>query len=76
MNRNLVGSILEFCTLIMKGYTCNATIVGRVEKDDRSGLSYYGARHLAPWMARRTSPDSAGAVDGLNLYAYAGSNPL
>jgi hypothetical protein len=27
-------------------------------------------------MARWTSPDSAGAVDGLNLYAYAGSNPL
>ena len=34
MNRNLVGSILQFRTLIMKGYTCNATIVGRVEKDD------------------------------------------
>jgi RHS repeat-associated protein len=38
------------------------------EKDDRSDLSYYGARYLAPWMARWTSPDSAGAVDGLNLY--------
>ncbi len=46
------------------------------EKDDRSDLSYYGARYLAPWMARWTSPDSAGAVDGLNLYAYAGNNPL
>jgi RHS repeat-associated protein len=21
------------------------------EKDDRSGLPYYGARYLAPWMA-------------------------
>jgi RHS repeat-associated protein len=33
-----------------------------------SGLSYYGARYLAPWLTRWISPDSAGAVDGLNLY--------
>jgi uncharacterized protein RhaS with RHS repeats len=37
------------------------------------GLSYYGARYLAPWLARWISPDSAGAVDGLNLYAYVGN---
>jgi RHS repeat-associated protein len=24
----------------------------------------------------RISPDSAGAVDGLNLYVYVGNNPL
>ncbi len=46
------------------------------EGDDSSGLSYYGARYLAPWLARWTSPDSAGAVNGLNLYVYAGNNPL
>ncbi|CAC9650512.1 hypothetical protein [uncultured Gammaproteobacteria bacterium] len=46
------------------------------ERDDSSGLSYYGARYLAPWLARWISPDSAGAVDGLNLYAYVGNNPL
>jgi RHS repeat-associated protein len=28
------------------------------EKDDRSGLPYYGARYLAPWMARWTSPEN------------------
>jgi hypothetical protein len=27
-------------------------------------------------MARWTSPDSAGAVDGLNLYVYVSNNPL
>jgi uncharacterized protein RhaS with RHS repeats len=32
--------------------------------------------YLAPWLARWISPDSAGAVDGLNLYAYVGNNPL
>jgi RHS repeat-associated protein len=38
------------------------------ERDDSSGLCYYGARYQAPWLARWISPDSAGAVDGLNLY--------
>ncbi|CAC9533662.1 Putative insecticidal toxin complex [uncultured Gammaproteobacteria bacterium] len=46
------------------------------ERDDSSGLYYYGARYLAPWLARWISPDSAGAVDGLNLYVYVGNNPL
>jgi RHS repeat-associated protein len=35
----------------------------------------YGARYLAPWLARWISPDSQG-VDGLNLYTYVGNNPL
>jgi RHS repeat-associated protein len=46
------------------------------ERDDSSGLCYYGARYLAPWLARWISPDSAGAVDGLNLYVYVNNNPL
>jgi RHS repeat-associated protein len=44
--------------------------------DDNSGLCYYGARYLAPWLARWISPDSAGAVDDLNLYVYVDNNPL
>ena len=46
------------------------------ERDDSSSLSYYGARYLAPWLARWISPDSVGTVDGLNLYVYVGNNPL
>ena len=46
------------------------------ERDDSSGLSYYGARYLVSWLARWISPDSAGMVDGLNLYVYVGNNPL
>ncbi|VVH67105.1 hypothetical protein BSPLISOX_792 [uncultured Gammaproteobacteria bacterium] len=46
------------------------------ERDDSSGLCYYGARYLAPWLTRWISPDSAGAVDDLNLYVYVGNNPL
>jgi RHS repeat-associated protein len=44
------------------------------ERDDSSGLYYYGARYLAPWLTRWISPDSAGAVDGLNLYVFASDN--
>jgi uncharacterized protein RhaS with RHS repeats len=39
-------------------------------------LSYYGARYLAPWLARWISPDSQGFADGLNLFVYVGNNPL
>jgi RHS repeat-associated protein len=46
------------------------------ERDDSSGLYYYGARYLAPWLTRWISPDAAGAVDGLNLYIYVDNNPL
>ncbi|CAC9434926.1 hypothetical protein [uncultured Gammaproteobacteria bacterium] len=46
------------------------------ERDDSSGLCYYGARYLAPWLTRWISPDAAGAVDGLNLYVYVDNNPL
>ncbi|MGE8191296.1 RHS repeat-associated core domain-containing protein, partial [Pseudomonas sp. NPDC086278] len=45
------------------------------EMDD-SGLYYYGARYYAPWLQRWISADPAGDVDGLNLYAFVGNNPL
>ena len=44
------------------------------ERDDSSGLCYYGARYLAPWLSRWVNPDSAGV--SLNLYVYVGNNPL
>jgi RHS repeat-associated protein len=40
------------------------------ERDDSSGLCYYGARYLTPWLSRWISPDSVGVADGLNLYVY------
>ena len=46
------------------------------ERDNSSGLSYHGARYLAPWLTRWISPDSAGVADGLNLYVYVDNNPL
>lgn len=46
------------------------------ERDDVTQLYYYGARYYAPWMGRWLSPDPAGPVDGLNLYAFVGNNPV
>ncbi len=45
------------------------------ERDEQSGLYYYGARYYAPWLGRWTSPDPAGTADGLNLYAFVENNP-
>lgn len=46
------------------------------ERDDSTGLYYYGARYYAPWLGRWLNPDPAGTVDGLNLYAFVNNNPL
>jgi RHS repeat-associated protein len=46
------------------------------ERDDSTGLYYYGARYYAPWLGRWLKPDPAGTVDGLNLYAFVGDNPI
>jgi insecticidal toxin complex protein TccC len=43
---------------------------------DVSGLYYYGARYYAPWQQRWISADPGGDVDGLNLYAFVGNNPM
>ena len=46
------------------------------ERDDESGLVYYGARYYAPWLARWTSCDPAGIRDDINLYRFCLSNPV
>ena len=46
------------------------------ERDDESGLFYYGARYYAPWVARWVSCDPAGNVDGPNLFQFVRSNPI
>lgn len=46
------------------------------ERDSESGLCYYGARYLAPWMGRWTNCDPAGPIDGLNCFAFVRANPL
>lgn len=45
------------------------------EKDEESGLYYYGARYYAAWLGRWCGADPAGFVDGLNLYVFTKNNP-
>ncbi|UJQ20366.1 hypothetical protein L2227_03995 [Wolbachia endosymbiont of Delia radicum] len=46
------------------------------ERDESTGLYYYGARYYAPLLLRWINPDPAGTVDGLNLYLFVGGNPV
>jgi RHS repeat-associated protein len=46
------------------------------ERDEESGLVYFGHRYYAPWIARWSSSDPAGTVDGVNLFLYVRGNPL
>ncbi|NII29299.1 sugar-binding protein [Pseudoflavitalea sp. X16] len=46
------------------------------ERDDSTGLYYYGLRYYVPWQGRWLNPDPAGTVDGLNLYAFVGGRVI
>lgn len=46
------------------------------ERDENSELYYYGQRYLSTVVRRWMSPDPAGTVDGLNLYAFVNNNPI
>lgn len=49
---------------------------GDKERDENTGLYYYGARYYIPSIGRWLNPDPAGYVDGLNLYAFVNGNPV
>jgi RHS repeat-associated protein len=46
------------------------------ERDEETGLYYFGARYYAAWLGRWTSSDPAGFVSGFNLYKYCSNNPV
>lgn len=46
------------------------------ERDDCTGLYYYGARYYPPWLGCWINADPAGTADGLNMYAFVGGNPV
>lgn len=45
------------------------------ERDSVTGFYYYGARYYAPWLGRWLSPDPAGTINGLNIYAFVTDDP-
>lgn len=46
------------------------------ERDDETGLYYFGARYYAAWLGRWTSADPIGLSKGYNLYKYCSNNPV
>lgn len=46
------------------------------ERDEETGLDYYGARFCAHWIARWTSSDPSGIMDGPNTYVFVQCNPI
>jgi len=44
--------------------------------DDIAGLYYYRFRDYSPTLGRFLQPDPAKYIDGMNLYAYCGNNPV
>ncbi len=45
------------------------------ERDDETGLYYYGARYYAAWLGRWLSCDPS-VEDGCNLYVFTSNNPI
>jgi RHS repeat-associated protein len=46
------------------------------ERDEESALSFHRARYYVPYLAKWTTCDPAGMVDGISLYLYARNNPM
>ncbi|MBA4719055.1 MAG: RHS repeat-associated core domain-containing protein [Nitrosopumilus sp.] len=46
------------------------------ERDEESGLYYFGMRYYSPFLSRWISTDPKGFVDGFNLYEFVRSNPI
>jgi len=46
------------------------------ERDEETGLYYYGARYYAAWLGRWVSCDPKGMVDGSNLYDFVNNNSV
>jgi RHS repeat-associated protein len=46
------------------------------ERDEETGLDYFGARYYAPWLGRWVSADPAGMADGTNRFAYVRNRPV
>ena len=50
--------------------------MGGQEYDQETGLYHLGARYYDPQLGRFLSEDPIGIAGGLNLYAYAGNDPV
>lgn len=58
------------------GTTSTNTLQYTGRENDGTGLYYYRARYYSPTYGRFISSDPIGFTGGINLYAYAGNNPV
>ena len=63
-------------TVISTSAVGNPVLFTGREWEPEVGIYYYRARFYHPGVGRFLSRDPIGYVDGLNLYAYVGNNPL
>lgn len=88
MELNASGSVITYEEYFPYGGTsfiagANATDVklkryryAGKERDEATGLYYYGARYYLASIGRWLSADPSGPDDSLNLYSYVGGNPI
>jgi RHS repeat-associated protein len=65
-----------YSTYVNGNYSTKRYRFTNKERDDETGLYYFGVRYYAAWLGRWTSSDPGGFVDGLNLYVYVRNNPI
>ncbi len=61
-------------TIYSDGASGNSYMYTGQEKDQATGLYYYGARYYDPVLGKFITPDTV--LDGLNRYAYCHNNPV
>jgi RHS repeat-associated protein len=80
MNRALAdasGAVqTHFGTTASSGATSSNALQFTGRENDGTGLYFYRARFYSPAMQRFVSEDPIEFLGGLNLYEYAGSNPI
>jgi RHS repeat-associated protein len=65
-----------YSTYVNGSYSTKRYRFTNKERDDETGLYYFGVRYYAAWLGRWTSSDPGDFVDGLNLYRYVRNNPV
>lgn len=76
---DLDGEVIESCQYSAFGQSHeennNPWQYAAKRYDQETGLVYFGKRYYSPRLMRWLTPDPAGFVDGMNLYAYLRNNP-